>query len=162
MEFDQPRKKKILTPKEAKLKAADFCAYQERSQQQARDKLYDYGLHQDEVEEVLADLIVEGFLNEERFAKAYVGGKFRIKKWGRHKILKGLKQHRISEYCIKKGLEEIAEENYRETLKGLIIKKVQIIKASNDYDRKSKIARYAVGRGYETEIVWEIIQSEGL
>lgn len=162
MDFDQPRKKKRLEPKEAKLRTADFCAYQERSQKQVREKLYDYGLHFDEVEEVLADLIVEGYLNEERFAKAYAGGKFRIKKWGKHKILQGLKQHKISEYCIKKGLGEIDAEDYYQTLKALLLRKVDTIKASNDYDRRNKIARYAVGRGYETTLIWEIIQAEGL
>jgi len=162
VDFDQPRKKKRLEPKEAKLRTADFCAYQERSQKQVREKLYDYGLHFDEVEEVLADLIVEGYLNEERFAKAYAGGKFRIKKWGKHKILQGLKQHKISEYCIKKGLGEIDAEDYYQTLKALLLRKVDTIKASNDYDRRNKIARYAVGRGYETTLIWEIIQAEGL
>ena len=162
MDFDQPRKKKRLEPKEAKLKAADYCAYQERSQQQVRNKLYDYGLHFDEVEEVLSDLIIDGYLNEERFAKAYAGGKFRIKQWGKHKILQGLKQHKISEYCLKVGLKEIDEEDYYQTLKTLLLKKVKIVKAKNDYDRKNKIARYAVGRGYETSLIWEIIQEEDL
>jgi regulatory protein len=162
MEFDQPRKKKTLTAKEAKLKAADFCAYQERSQQQVRDKLYDYGLHMDEVEEVLSDLIIDGFLNEERFARAFVGGKFRMKQWGRHKILQGLQQHKISEYCIKAGLEEIEEEVYQETLKNLMIKKARSITAANDYDRRNKMARFAVGRGYETALIWEVIKQEGL
>jgi len=161
MDFDPPRKKKTLSPKEAKLKAADFCAYQERSQQQVRDKLYDYGLHMDQVEEVLSELIIDGFLNEERFAKAYARGKFRIKQWGRHKILQGLKQHKISEYCIKAGLKEIDEEAYQETLKNLMIKKAGSIKATNDYDRRDKIARFAIGRGYETTLIWEIIKSEG-
>lgn len=162
MDFDPPRKKKILSPKEAKLKAADFCAYQERSQQQVRDKLYDYGLHMDQVEDVLSELIIDGFLNEERFAKAYAGGKFRIKQWGRHKILQGLKQHKISEYCIKAGLKEIDDEVYQETLKNLMIKKAGSIKAVNDYDRRNKIARFAIGRGYETTLIWEVIKSEDL
>ena len=162
MDFDQPRNKKRLEPKEAKLKAGDFCAYQERSQQQVRDKLYDYGLHFDEVEEILSDLIVEGYLNEERFAKAYAGGKFRMKKWGKHKILQGLKQHKISEFCIKEGLKEIDEEDYYQTLKNLLLKKAETIKATNDYDRRNKIARFAIGRGYETGLIWEIIQDEAL
>lgn len=162
MDFDQPRKKKQYSPKEAKLKAAGFCAYQERSQQQVRNRLYHYGLHFGEVEEVLSDLIVEGFLNEERFAKAYVSGKFRMKQWGRHKILQGLKQHKISEYCIKMGLKEIDEYDYRDVLVSLLVKKATFIKASNDHDRRNKIARYAVSRGYETSLIWEVIQSEYL
>jgi regulatory protein len=159
---DQQPKKKIYLPKEAKLKAADYCAYQERSQQQVRDKLYDYGLHFDEVEEVISDLIVDGYLNEERFAKAYAGGKFRIKQWGRHKILQGLKQHRISEYCIKKGLAEIDGEDYYNTLSSLLLKKVNSIKASNDFDRRNKLARFAIGRGFENSLVWEVIKDQKL
>lgn len=91
--FDEQssRSKKHLSPPEAKLKAARFCAYQERSQQEVRDKLYEYGLHYNDVEELLSELIVEGFINEERFARAYVRGKFKMKKWGRHKILQGFK-----------------------------------------------------------------------
>jgi regulatory protein len=160
--FDQPRKKKHYSSKEAKIKAADFCAYQERSQQQVRNRLYDYGLHFDEVEEVISDLIVDGYLNEERFAKAYAGGKFRIKHWGRHKILQGLKQHKVSEYCIKMGLKEIDEKDYRDVLASLLVKKVNSVKATNDYDRRNKIAQYALGRGFETSLIWEVIDSHGL
>ena len=103
---DRQKPKKTYDRKTAKLKAADFCAYQERSQQQVRDKLYDYGLHFDEVEEILTELIMEGFINEERFARAFIGGKFRMKKWGKQKILQSLRPHKISEYCIRKGMEE--------------------------------------------------------
>ena len=88
---EENRKSKTYTPKEAKLKAADYCSYQERSQQEVRNKLYTYGLHKDDVEDILTDLVLEGFINEERFSTAYVGGKFRMKKWGRLKIIQGLK-----------------------------------------------------------------------
>ena len=87
MAFDyQKKRREPLDYKSAVQKAADYCAYQERSQQQVRDKLYDYGLHSDQVEEALSELIQQGFINEERFAIAYAGGKFRMKGWGRKKI----------------------------------------------------------------------------
>lgn len=152
-------KQKKLTPKEAKLKASHFCAYQERSQQEVRDKLYEFGLYQSEVEEVLTELIVEGFINEERFAKAYIGGKFRMKKWGRVKILQSLKPHNISQYCINKGLQEIDEEEYIDTLKEIISKKSVAIKAVNNYEHNHKLARYAISRGFEPDLVWEILKS---
>jgi regulatory protein len=155
---EEHHKKKILSRKEAKLKATDYCAYQERSQQQVRDKLYDYGLHQDEVEEVLSELIVEDFINEERFSKAYAGGKFRMKKWGRSKIIQGLKHHRISEYCIKQGLLEIEEEQYRSALKIILERKRETTKANNDYQLNVKVAQYALGRGYESNLVWELLK----
>ena len=116
-DFESRKRKKPIDKKTALLKAADYCAYQERSQQEVRDKLYGYGLHHDEVEENLSELITQGYLNEERFAKAYAGGKFRIKGWGKRKILQGLKQHRISEYCIMKGFEiDLIQEAIKQSL----------------------------------------------
>lgn len=159
-EFNKHKNKKLLNPKEATLKAASFCTYQERSQQEVRNKLYDYGLHETEVDEVLSDLIVQGFVNEERFAKTYVGGKFRAKKWGRVKILQGLKQHKISEYCINKGMKEIDDVAYETTLIELLEKKSRSVIATNEFERNTKLARYAIGRGFESSIVWEVIKTK--
>ena len=108
--------KKSFTVKEAKIKAASFCAYRERTQQEVRDKLYSYGLHSDEVEEVIALLITENFISEERFSKAYAGGKFRINHWGRNKIKAGLQLKGISARCQEYALLEIDEEEYRHTM----------------------------------------------
>ena len=156
--YEEPRKKKRLEPAAAKLKAADFCAYQERSQQEVRDKLYSYGLHRDEVEDVLADLIVEGFINEERFARAYVGGKFRMKGWGRHKILQGLQQHRISDYCIRKGMEEINSETYYNTLLKHASKKLSSLKGQSDYIKKGKLTQHLMMKGFEGDLIREAIE----
>ena len=154
---DNARKKKRLEPKEAKLKAADYCAYQERSQQEVRDKLYSYGLHHDEVEDVLADLIVDGFINEERFARAYVGGKFRMKGWGRRKILQGLQQHRISEYCIRKGLEEIDAEAYYQTLRKHAVKKLPSLKGQTAYVMRGKLTQHLMMKGFEGDLIREVV-----
>ncbi len=150
---------KVISPKEAKLKAAAYCAYQERTQQQVRDKLYSYGLWEDVVEEIIAALILDNFINEERFAKSYVSGKFRIKKWGRRKILMRLKQFHLSPYCVKKGMEEIDPEEYKKTLEGLIGKKVAFTTEEDVFKRNGKIARYLVGKGYEEGLIWETIKS---
>ncbi len=160
MGFSSEKKpyRKKLTPKEARLKAADYCAYQERSQNEVRQKLYEYGLHRDEVEEVISDLVIEGFINEERFAIAYVGGKFRIKKWGRIKILQGLKQHNISQYCIDKGLEEIDEEDYLNTIQSLIDKKVDSLNITDNYIARRKVVNYLTQKGYEPHLVWDMLQ----
>ena len=162
MDFDQTHRKKRLRSKEATLKAIHFCTYQERSKQQVRDRLCDYGLYMEEVEEVLLGLINDGFLNEERFARVYVGGKFRMKKWGRNKILQGLEQHKVSEHHIKIGFKEIDDEVYRRTLEDLMMKKTLAIKFFNDRNRRNKLLRYAIGRGYETPLVWEIINKKKL
>lgn len=152
-------KKRPLTLKEATLKAADFCAYQERTQQQVRDKLYDYGLRSDEVEEALGDLITEGFVNEERYALAYAGGKFRMKKWGRLKILQGLKTAKISEYCINRAMLEIDEDVYESTLRELLEKKKSTVSGANQFIVSKKLANYAMQKGYEAELVWNVIRS---
>ena len=155
---EEPRKKKRLEPKEAKLKAADYCAYQERSQQEVRDKLYSYGLHQDEVEDLLADLIMEDFINEERFARAYVGGKFRMKGWGRRKIMQGLKQHRISDYCVRKGMEEIEPEAYYQTLLKHAERKLPSLRGQTTYIQKGKLTQHLMMKGFEGDLIREVIE----
>lgn len=154
---DKSKKTKTYTYAEAKAKAMAYCAYQERSQQQLRDKLYDYGLHMEEVESLVAELIGENFINEERFAKAYAGGKFRIKKWGRYKIMQGLKQQRISEYCMRKGMAEIDPEAYFDTLQELLRRKKESLREKDPFVLKTKLARHAIGKGYEQDLIWEAI-----
>ena len=157
-EDDYQKPKKVFSRKEAKLKAADYCAYQERSQQEVRDKLYSYGLHYNDVEEIISELITENFINEERFAKAYAGGKFRMKKWGRLKILQGLKQHRISEYCIKKGLQEIPDADYCDTIELLIDKKRKALAIDNEFIANQKIVAYLHQKGFEPNLIWNILR----
>lgn len=157
LDYENSKPGKTYDRKTAKLKAADFCAYQERSQQEVRDKLYSYGLHQQDVEEVLTELIVEGFINEERFAKAFIGGKFRIKKWGRQKILQQLKPHKLSDYCIKKGLEEIDPEEYWQALIGQAQKKYQQLSGHSEYIKKGKLSQYLYGRGFESDLIRQAV-----
>ena len=119
--MEEEKRKKIYSPQEALKKAYKFCAYQERNQQEIRDKLYEWGLHKQDVEQIISQLISEGFINEERFAIAYAGGKFRIKHWGKIKIKLALKQKNISEYCINKALREINNRDYQKTLEKTIV-----------------------------------------
>lgn len=147
-----------MTRKEAKLKLANYCAYQERSQKEVRNKLYEIGLCQDEIEEIIAELISGNFLNEERFAKAFIGGKFRIKKWGRNKILIAIRQYDISDYCINKGLQEIDPEEYNNTMEQIIIAKNNGLSEENIFVRRNKLAKYAISRGFEAELVWDFLK----
>ncbi|WP_226389545.1 regulatory protein RecX [Penaeicola halotolerans] len=160
-DFSENKKKvrKKLTPAAAKEKIAAYCAYQERCQQEVRTKLYEYQLSSDDVDELIVWLITEGFLNEERFAQSYVRGKFRIKKWGRIKILQGLKQKNISEYCIKSGMKEIDPEEYWNTLCTVAEQRASKTTAPNDYIRQQKLAQYLMSRGFETDLVWEAVKS---
>jgi regulatory protein len=149
---------KVYTSAQAFVKIASFCAYQERTQQEVRLKLYEYGIKSDEVEVIIVKLIEDNFLNEERFAKAYAGGKFRIKKWGRLKILRALEMKELSSYCIKSGLKEIDEEDYLETISLLIAKKSTEITLKNNFQKSHKIATYLISRGFEPDLVWEILK----
>ena len=113
---------------EALQKAKQYCAYQERCHSEVKEKLYSFGLHKKEVDELLSNLIGENYLNEERFAIQFAGGKFRIKQWGRVKIKYALKQKQVSEYCIKKALASIPENDYRKALRKVFEQKLQALK----------------------------------
>lgn len=158
--FEEKKPKKKLTPNQALIKAQMSCAYQERCQQEMRDKLYEWGLHSNEVENIIADLISTNFLNEERFAKAFAGGKFRIKKWGKVKIKIELKKRKISDYCIRKGLAEIDDKDYINTLKDVISKKLKENAKEKTQIRNYKAAQYAQSRGFEGDLIWDIIKQE--
>ena len=153
-------KVKTYTPLQALAKIQDWCAYQERCQQEVRNKLYEYGLKSSDVEQIISQLIGDNFLNEERFAKAYAGGKFRIKKWGRIKIKMGLKARRVSDYCIKVGLAEINQRDYIKTLKKLLESKSALLKEKNKIKRKYKLIQFAASKGYEQEYIMEILNED--
>lgn len=123
-----------------------------------RSKLYEYGLHRGEVDEILTRLITDGFLNEQRFAKAFAGGKFRIKKWGRNKIIHELEAHGVAPKCIQMGLREIDPADYRKTLAQLIKKKLAETREENSYKMKNLAARFVIAKGYEPEVVWNLIK----
>lgn len=149
-----------ITPLEANKKIAKYCAYQERCHQEVREKLYGYGLGKTDVEEIIYYLIQHDFINEERFALAYVRGKFRYKKWGRNRIILELKRRKISDYCIKKGLKEIDNDEYNELLFNILNKKVKSLSSIKGYQRNYKAAQFAIGKGYEPDLVWTIIKSK--
>jgi regulatory protein len=153
-------KKSNLSPKEALAKIQSYCAYQERSHKEVKNKLFEYGLHTSEVDELLSKLIVDGFLNEERFAKAFAGGKFRIKKWGRLKIKQELELLGLTNRCIASGMKEIDSADYTKTLKLLIRKKASLTTDSNLFKKRNLVARFAIGKGYEAEMVWEMVKDE--
>lgn len=152
----------MKSPEEIVSKAIQhFCVYRERSQQEVRDKLYSMGLYQREVESTIADLISKGFLNEERFARAFAGGKFRINGWGKIKIRNALVQKKVSPKCIELGLESIDERDYSASLKKILSQKMKPGKEKNIFILKNKAARFALSRGFEPELVWEILGEAG-
>ncbi|GIV37129.1 MAG: recombinase RecX [Cyclobacteriaceae bacterium] len=138
-----------------------YCAYQERCHQEVKDKLYQLGLRTEEVNHLLDELIAEGFVNEERFARAFAGGKFRMKKWGRLKIIRELEMRNITPRCVALALQEINTTEYRQTLRLLLHKKLHELRhtTADPFVLRSKLSRYLMQKGYEPELLWEEIRS---
>ncbi|MDB5122169.1 MAG: RecX family transcriptional regulator [Mucilaginibacter sp.] len=156
--MDGPKTTKITDEKVARAKAEHYCAYQERSQQEVRDKLYEWGLWPAAVENTVSALIEDNFLNEERFANAYALGKFRQKGWGKAKIKQGLKFKRVPEVLIKKALLAIPGDDYLLTLQKVITKKAKLLTEKDLFKRNYKLKQYALGRGYEGDLIADVLK----
>src|ERR1700761_8570757 len=149
---------RTLSPEQALQKARHYCGYQERCHSEVKEKLYSFGLHKKEVEEALSTLIEENYLNEERFAIQYAGGHFRLKHWGKVRIRYQLKQKQVSEYCIKKALAGIDEEDYERTLAKLAEQKWEELgDESSLLARKQKLKAYLQQKGYEIDLIQKIV-----
>lgn len=155
--MNQLKKRKRLDKQEALSTMQRYCAYQDRCHKEVRTRLLEHQVYGDELEEVIVELISEDFLNEERYARSYARGKFRMKKWGRLKIMRELKFNLISDYCIRKGMSEIDDEDYRNTLEELLTKKQDSYKSNNPYEMRKKLFTFAVNKGYETEVINEVL-----
>ena len=149
---------KSLTPEQAKQKALRYCAYQERSHQEVKNKLYELGLNSSDADELLTYLITEGFLNEERYAKLFAGGKFRIKHWGRIKIVHALESKGLSKNCIRIGLKEIDEDDYMQVLEKLTTEKISELEEENAFILRDKISKSLIQKGYEPELIWKTLK----
>lgn len=152
--------RKQLTKEQALQKLRHYCGYQERSHSDVKEKLFNLGVWKKEHDEIISTLIEENYLNEERFAMAFAGGKFRMKHWGRVKIRYELKQKQVSDYSIKKALKQIDEEEYRSTLHKLAEERYASLKGEQYLIRKKKTMDYLLQKGYEMELVRSIIQHQ--
>ncbi len=142
-------------------KIKQYCAYQERCHSEVRNKLYSFGLNNDEMELLISTLIQENFLNEERFALAYAGGKFRIKKWGKAKIKQALVLKKISTYCISKALKSLDDPTYEKNFEKLAATKWLSLKAEkNKYLKQQKLRRFLLGKGYESVLITDYINKQ--
>jgi len=153
--FETPLK---LSQEIAFEKLKKYCAYQERCHQEVRKKIISLKIYGDDLEEIISALIQQNFLNEERFARAYARGKFRIKKWGRNKIKQQLHARRISDYCIRKAMTEIEEEEYEDTLRSIMHKQVDKYSDQPKILAKDKAIKYAVTRGFESKLVFKVVK----
>lgn len=161
--MEETDKKKIRLDRQTALaKAEHYCAYQERAQQEVRDKLYEWGLWSDDVEELISELIQTNFLNEERFTQAYVSGKFKIKHWGKVKIKQGLKLKRIPDKMIQRALNGIDYDEYLKTILLGAQKKAPLIKENDPFKRQYKLVNYLMGKGFERDLIIEVLKANDL
>lgn len=152
----------ILDKKTALVKAESWCAYQERSQHEVRNKLYEWNLKPDEVEELIMELITTNFLNEERFAMAYVSGKANIKKWGKIKIKQGLKLKKVPEKLIQKALNSIDGDKYLANLLTTAEKKSAVLNEKDPIKRKYKLITYLQSKGFENDLIFLVLKANNL
>lgn len=150
--------RKRIDKEKAFQKIKHYCAYQERCHQEVKEKLYGMGLYKNEVEELVARLICDDYLNEERFACQFAGGKFRMKNWGRKKIEYELKKKNVSAYCIRKAMKEIPEEDYRNTLLKLAGQKASLLQNESLPQQRQKLKNHLLMKGYEYEIVDQLVK----
>ncbi|WP_205508087.1 regulatory protein RecX [Longitalea arenae] len=153
------QRKQQLTKEQALQKLRHYCAYQERCHAEAKEKLYSFGLRKQMVEESLAQLIEEDYLNEERFAIQFAGGKFRMKQWGRVKIIHALKQKQVSTYCINRAMKEIDAADYEKTLHKLAEQKWKSVTGQgvNLFVKMAKTTDFLLQKGYEPELIKQVI-----
>ncbi|WP_405412298.1 regulatory protein RecX [Maribacter sp. Asnod1-A12] len=149
------QKTKGYTVQEATKKIESYCAYQDRCHKEVVSKLKDMGMIPLAVDTIIAQLIEDRFLNEERFAKSFARGKFNIKKWGKNRIVRELKFRNISKYNITTALKEIEPEAYLTTLDDLALKRLKQITETNIQKRRKKLADYLLYRGWESHLVYE-------
>jgi len=151
---------KVYTVKEATERIQSFCAIQDRCQWEVEKKMKEWEISDEIIENILTDLILDKFVDEQRFSESFCRGKFRIKRWGKVKIKNELKIKKISKNCIDKGLLQIENEEYMEVLKYLYIKKRNSLKDTNQFIRKGKIAKHLQQKGFESNMIWEVINKD--
>ncbi len=151
-------KRLTFTVEEAQKKLESYCAYQDRCHQEVEKKLYEMQMISEAKELILLYLMEYNFLNEERFAKSFARGKFRMKKWGKQRIIRALKYKDISAYNIKKGLQEIDNDDYLQILKEIAIKKKNAIIEKNVFKKSQKITNFLLYRGFENDLVYQVVR----
>jgi regulatory protein len=147
-----------LSKEQALQKARHYCAYQERCHQEVKEKLYSFGLHRDEVDQLISSLIEDGYLDEERFAVQFAGGKFRMKHWGKRRIESELRARNVSAYCIRKALAQIPEDDYLIALQKLALEKQESLSGETAFMIRGKTTAYLIQKGYEPEIINRVLK----
>jgi len=152
--FQTPKK---ATPEQALQQLKHFCGYRERCHEEVRERLKALGVWRADQDAIIAKLIEEDYLNEERFARVFAGGKFRVNHWGRNRIKYALMQKRVSPYCIRRGLDEIEEEAYDRLVEKLVREKMEQLDGPLEL-RRQKTITYLMGRGFEVESIKSVLK----
>lgn len=152
--------KKSYTFEEIKQKLVNYCVYQDRCHSEVEQKMRDFLLIPEAKDEIFLYLIKENYLNEERFTRSYIRGKFYIRHWGRNKIRINLKQKGITEKLISKSMDEIDADDYEKTINKIYEDYFSKQKGLKEYQKKSKTIRYLISKGFEYELVWNVINNE--
>ena len=152
-----PMTKKVFTVDEIKRKLEQYCIYQDRCHKEVEQKLREFNLIPEAKEHILLGLLQDNFLNEERFAKSFARGKFRIKKWGKQRIVRELKFRDISAYSIKVALKEIDEEEYLSTIYNITEKRNEVINETNHFKRKRKLVDFLMRKGFESDLIFKTV-----
>jgi regulatory protein len=145
---------------EAKLRAAKFCAYQERAPFEVEEKLKSFGLNQKHIDQILRELSEDGYVNENRFANIYAKGKFRNNKWGKIKIRQHLLFKQIPKEVAEQGIMEIPDEEYEAMIKNLIKNKCNALEEPDLFIKNNKIASYLIQKGFEPDLVWKFLRED--
>lgn len=151
-------KRLTFTLKEAKKKLENYCAYQDRCHREVEKKLNEMHMIPEACEVIILHLMEHDFLNEERFAKSFARGKFKIKKWGKHRIIRELKMRDISDYNLKEALKEIDDHEYLITLRDITKKKMEFFDDKDHYKKEKKIKDFLFRKGYETDLIYEVLR----
>ncbi len=149
--------KKSFTVDEVKRKLEHYCAYQDRFHKEVEKKMSEFHLIPEARELILMSLLKDNFLNEERFSKSFARGKFRIKKWGKQRIVRELKFREISAYNIKTALQEIDDEEYLKTIQQIAVRRSAVITETNTYKRKKKLMDFLIRKGYEMDLIYKTV-----
>jgi len=149
--------KKSFTVEQIKHKIENYCVYQDRCHKEVEKKMKEYNLISEAKEMILLSLMQDNFLNEERFSKSFARGKFRIKNWGKQRIVRELKFRDISAYNIKTALKEIEEEEYVKTIYSITENRNNVISEPNIYKRKKKLVDFLMRKGFENELIFKTV-----
>jgi regulatory protein len=135
-----------------------WCVQQDRCQSEIRAKLIEHGIFGIDLDHIISLLISDGFIHEERYARNFCRGKFRMLQWGKIKIRQHLKFHQISAYCIRKGMSEISDNEYMDTLRQVLRKKWNLLSLKKDQDTKKKLLNFGIQKGFESNLIYLVLE----